>query len=162
MLEENLGAEIEEVGRFVEEEEIRLVQQEGGELDAGLPASGHFLNRSFEVGTFEFELACDFAAFPVGPAAVAHEEVERRFARLEGIVLAEVSELQFRMADNFAAIEFFFSEEDAEERAFARTVSAHEADFYIIGDGGVGVVEENLVAVTFDGIDNLQEDRHRT
>ena len=39
VLEQDLGAQVEEVRRLVEQEQVRLVEEQGGELDAGLPAA---------------------------------------------------------------------------------------------------------------------------
>ena len=60
------------------------------------------------------------------------------------------------MADDFAAVEFFLAEQDAEQRALAGAVAADEADLDVVANGGLGVVEQNLIAVTFDGFGDLQ------
>ncbi len=61
-------------------------------------------------------------------------------------MLAQVAEAELGMADDFAFVEFFFAEEDFEERTLARTVPADKADLAVIGDRRVCPVEEDLVA----------------
>ena len=83
MLQQDLRAQIEEVRRLVEQQQVRLVQQQGRQLDARLPAAGELGDRAFEVGPLQLELPGDFAALPVGLAAVAHQEFERGLVRAE-------------------------------------------------------------------------------
>ena len=47
-----------------------------------------------EVGPLQLELPGDFAALPVGLAAVAHQEFERGLAGQKRIVLAQVAQPQ--------------------------------------------------------------------
>ena len=101
------------------------------------------------------ELAGHFAAFPIGLAAVAHQEFMRRFAGEKGIVLAQVSEPQFRMADDLADIEFDIAQQHAKQRAFSGAVSADESDFDIVDQRGFGAVEQHLVAVAFASVLDL-------
>ena len=88
VLEQDLRPQVEKVGRLVQEQQRGLVEEQGGEFDAGLPASGEFLDRAGEQRALEFELACHLATLPVGLAAVTHQEGEGRFAGLEGVVLS--------------------------------------------------------------------------
>ena len=115
----------------------------------------------FEVGPLQLELPGDFAAFPVGLAAVAHQEFEGGLAGQKGIVLAQIAQPQVRMADDFAAVEFFLAEQDAEQRAFAGPVAADEADLDVVADGGLGAVEQHLIAVALAGFCDLQQAGHR-
>ena len=127
MLEQNLRAQVEEVRRLVEQQQVRLVQQQGRQLDARLPAAGELGDRAVEVRPFQLELPGHFAALPVGLAAVAHQEFERRFARQKRIVLPQIAQPQAAVADDFAAVEFFFAEQNAQQRALAGPVAADEA-----------------------------------
>src|ERR1035441_676350 len=111
MFEKNLGAQIEEVRRLIEQEKIRLVQEECRQLDAGLPAAGELGDGAVEVGALEFELPGDFAALPVRFAAVAHQIVEGALAGHEWIVLPQVAQAQAGMANDLAAVEFFLDQE---------------------------------------------------
>ena len=147
MLEQDLRAQVEEVRRLVEQQQVRFVQQQGRQLDARLPAAGELGDRPFEIGAFQLELAGDFAAFPVGLAAVAHQKLERRFARQERIVLAQIAQPQLGMADDLALVELFFAQQDAQQRALAGAVAADEADLDVVGDRGFGTVEQHLVAI---------------
>ncbi len=45
--------------------------------------------------------------------------------------------------------------------ALAGPVAADEADFDVVDDGRLGVVEQDLVAVTLVRIFDLQQNRHR-
>lgn len=56
------------------------------------------------------------------------------------------------MPNDVAAVEFFFAEEDFQKGTFSGSVAADKADFDVIGEGGIGVIEKNLIAVTFDGV----------
>ena len=96
MLEQNLRAQVEEVRRLVEQQQVRLVQQQGRQLDARLPAAGELGDRAFEIGPLQLELPGHFAALPVGLAAVAHQELEGRLAGQKRIVLPQVAEPQLR------------------------------------------------------------------
>src|SRR5689334_23108529 len=99
------------------------MQKERGELDAGLPAAGELGDRPIEVGAFQLELAGDFAALPVGLAAVAHQEFECGLIGQKGIVLTEVAQAKAWMSNHFAAIEFFLAEDNPQQRAFSGAVS---------------------------------------
>ena len=74
VFQENLGSQVEKVRRLVEQQEIRLVQQQCRKLHARLPAAGELRDRTFQVGPLQLELPSDFATFPVGLTAIAHEE----------------------------------------------------------------------------------------
>ena len=132
VFEQNLRAQVEKVRRLVEQQEIGLVQQQGRQLHAGLPAAGELGDRSFEQLAFELEHSGDFAALPVGLLAVAHQKVEHRFAGKKRVVLPQIAEPQLGMADDFATFQFFFTQEDAQERAFAGAVAADESDLYVV------------------------------
>ena len=64
------------------------------------------------------------------------------------------------MADDFAAVEFLLAEQDAQQRALAGAVAADEADLDVVADGRVGIVEQDLIAVTFAGFGDLQQSSH--
>jgi hypothetical protein len=161
VFQENLGAQVEEVRRLVEQEEVRLVQQKSSQLEARLPAPGELRDGPVQVGPLQLELPGDFAAFPVGLAAVAHQEAEGGFVGQKRVVLPQITQAQARMADDFAAVEFFLTEQDAEQGAFAGAVATDEAHLDIVAQGGLGTVKQNLVAVTFKGFGDLQETGHR-
>ena len=40
VFEQNLGTQVEEVGRFVQQQQVRIMQQQRGQLHAGLPSTG--------------------------------------------------------------------------------------------------------------------------
>ena len=161
VLQENLGAQVEKVRRLVEQQEIRLVQQQGRQLHARLPAAGELGDGAFQVGALQLELPGDFAAFPVGLAAVAHQEFEGGLPGKKGIVLTQIAQAQARMADDFAAVEFFLAEQNPEQRAFAGAVAADEPHLDVVAHGGLGIVEQDLIAVAFAGFGDLEQAGHR-
>ena len=65
------------------------------------------------------------------------------------------------MADDLAAVEFLFAEQDAQQRALAGPVAADEADLHVVGDRRLRAVQQHLVAVTLVGILDLQQHSHR-
>ena len=89
------------------------MQQESRQLDTGLPATRHGRDGAVQVRAFQFKTAGDLAAFPIGFAAVAHEEVENGFAGMEGVVLAQVPKSEARMQDDLATIELFLAQNGA-------------------------------------------------
>ena len=160
VLEQDLRSQVEEVGRLVEQEQRGLMQEQGSEFDAGLPAAREFLDRAGEQRALEFEPAGHLAALPVGLAAVAHQEGEGGFAGLEGIVLPQIAKPQPGMPDDFAGVEFLLAEDHAEERAFSRAVASDEAHLAVVGDRGTGLVEEHLIAVALRGILDIEQHGH--
>ena len=66
MFQQNLGAQVEKVRRLVEQQQVRLVQQQGGKFHARLPAAGELGDGAFQVGSLQLEMPGDFSAFPVG------------------------------------------------------------------------------------------------
>ena len=161
VLEEDLRPQVEEVGRFVEEEERRLVEEQRGELDARLPAAGELRHRALELGGLELELPGDFAALPVGLGAIAHQKLKRRLAGEKRIVLTEIPEAEPGEADDVAGVEFLFAEDDPQEGALAGAVAADEPDLAVVGDRGGGVLEENLMAIPLRGVLDVEENGHR-
>ncbi len=135
-------------------------KQQCRQLHARLPAAGELGDGAVQVGPLQLELPGDFAAFPVGLAAVAHQEFESGLLGKKGIVLAQIAQAQGWMADDFAAVEFFLAEQDPQQRAFAGAVAADEAHLDVVAQGGLGVVEQDLIAVAFAGFGDLQQAGH--
>ncbi len=117
-------------------------------------------DRPFEVGVFQLELPGHLAAFPVRTAAVAQEEIQRGFAGQKRIVLPQVAQPQFRVADHFAAVEFLFAQEHAEQRRLARSVAAHETHLDVVNQRRLGPVQQHLVPVALVSILDLNQHRH--
>ncbi len=112
VLQQNLRAQVEKVRRLVQEQQIRLVQQQLGQLHASLPAAGEVGDRSGEPIALDFEFARHFAAFPLGLAAVALQEFPGRFTGKKRIVLPQITQLQLRMTNDFALIELFLPQQN--------------------------------------------------
>jgi hypothetical protein len=136
------------------------MKQQRGEFHSRLPASGEFCERAIEVSPLELEFARDFAAFPVGPPAVAHQKFKGRLAREKRIMLPQIAEPQFRVADDFSPIEFLFAQENSQEGAFSRSVAADKPYLYVISQRGFGPVEQYLVSITLVSISDLQQHSH--
>src|SRR5205807_5265089 len=49
VFQENLGSQVEKVRRLVEQQEIRLVQQQRRQLHARLPTAGEVRDRTFQI-----------------------------------------------------------------------------------------------------------------
>ena len=160
VLEQNLSTQVEEVCRFVQQQQIRIMQQQCRQFHTSLPSAGEFLHRAVEVVALDFELAGHFAAPPVRLAAVAHQEVERRLTWLKRVVLTQVADPQAGMADHLARFEFLFAQDHSQERTFARSVAAHEPDLHVISDRGIRPIQKHLRAITFVGIANLKQHSH--
>ena len=161
VLEQDLGPQVEKVGRLVEQEEIRLVEEQGGELHTGLPTAGEFRHRTGESGSLDLELARHLAALPVGLAAVAHQEVEGRLTGVKGVVLPQVADSQPRMPHDLPGVEFLLTENHSEQGALAGAIAADEAHPPVVGDRRRGLIEEHLVAIPLAGVFDVEEDSHR-
>jgi hypothetical protein len=105
-------------------------------------------------------LACDFATFPIGFAAVADQKIEGRFPWQEWVVLPEVADPQARVVDDFPFFELFLPKEDLEERGFPGPIPPDEADFNVVDQRGLGTLEEDLVSVALVGVSNLNQYCH--
>ncbi len=136
------------------------MQQQRRQLDPRLPAAGELGDRPVEVGIFQLELAGHLAAFPVGLAAVAHEESECGLAGQKGIVLPQVAQPQFGVEECLATVEFLFAQEHAQQRRFTGSVAADEADLDVVGQRRLGPVEQHLIAVALVSILDLNQHRH--
>src|SRR5580765_3470313 len=113
VLQQELGAQVEKVRRLVQHQEIRLMQQEGSQLRARLPAAGE-LGDGSQIGSLQLKLPGDLATFPVGLPTIAHQEFEGGLLRQEGIMLPQIADAQVGMTDDFAAVELFLIEQNAE------------------------------------------------
>jgi hypothetical protein len=125
-----------------------------------LPPAGELLHRAEEVVPFDFKLPGDFSALPVGLAGIAHQEIMSRFPGQERIVLPEITDSQLRMTDYFSAVEFFFPQQNAEQSRFPGPVATDKPDFHIFDERDICIIKEQLIAVTFFGVAELQEDSH--
>ena len=141
MFQENLRSQVEEVGRFVEQQEIRFMQQERSQLQARLPAAGELRDRSLQVAPLQFELPGDFSTFPFGLFAVPHQKLESGLLRKERIMLSQIPQSQTGMTNDFSAIEFFLAEQNPEQGTFPGPVAADEPHLDIVADRGLGFVE---------------------
>ena len=162
MLQQDLGAQVEKVRWFIQQQQVRLVQQQCGQLDARLPTTGELGDRPVEIVAFQLELAGDLAALPVGLAAVTHQEFLRGLARQKRIVLAQVPQPQPGVADDLATVEFFLTEQNAKQGAFSGPVAADKPHLHVVRQRRLGPVEKHLTAIRLVKILQLQQHGHRT
>ncbi len=109
VFEQDLRAQVQEVGRFVQQQQVRFMQQERRQLDARLPPAGQLGNRAVEILAFQFELTGNFTTFPLWFLTVAHQKIQRRLAGQKRIVLSQIADLQLRMLDDFTLLELFLA-----------------------------------------------------
>ncbi len=65
------------------------------------------------------------------------------------------------MPHHFPPIQFLFAEQDSEERALSSAVAADKAHLGVVRDRRLGVLQQDLVAVTLVGIFDLKQHSHR-
>ena len=160
MLQQNLGAQVEEVRRFVEQQQVWFVQQQCGQFDASLPASRQLAEGTAEVRSFEFELARDLTALPVWLLTIPHQKFQSRLARQKRVVLPQISQFQSRMPDDLAAIELFLVQQNLEQGGFSGAVASDEADFHVFNERRFCPVQQGLIAETLVSVSNLQQHSH--
>jgi hypothetical protein len=76
VFQQNLRPQVEKVGRFVQHQQIGILEQQCRQLDPGLPATGKGFHQPLKVSSFQLKLPCNFAAPPIRLAAVPHQEIE--------------------------------------------------------------------------------------
>ena len=117
------------------------MQQQSREFQARLPATGEFRDGALQIRAFQLELPGQFTAFPVGLIAIAHQIFERSFPGKKWIVLTQITQPEAGMADDFAAIEFFLTEQNPEQCAFPCTVSADKPHLDVVVQSGFGTIQ---------------------
>jgi hypothetical protein len=65
------------------------------------------------------------------------------------------------MPDHFSAIEFFLTEQHAQQRRFAGTISSDKPNLDVVNKRRFRTVQQVLFAVTLERISNLQQHSHR-
>ena len=156
VLQQNLRSKIQEVRWFVEQKQIRLMQEQRGQLHARLPSARQFPDRAFEVSAFEFKLPCDFTTLPIGLATISHQKFERSLARQERVMLTQIADLEARMANDLSRIELFVSQEATQKSGLSGAVSSDKPDLGIARDSTFGIVEQELFSVAFIGLFDLK------
>src|ERR1022692_3913220 len=81
MLEQDLRTQVEKVGRFVEQQQVRRMQQQSRELHSGLPPPGQHTDRTVEIPDQKSTLAriadlADLAAQCDLPCGDLHRRVK--------------------------------------------------------------------------------------
>ena len=72
MFEQDLSSHIEEIRRLVQQQQVRLVQQQRRQLNTCLPTSRQLGDRPFEIRSLQFKLSRNLTALPVRLRAVSH------------------------------------------------------------------------------------------
>ena len=160
ILQQDQGAQVEVIARFVEEEEIGVAQEHGGQFDAGLVAPREAADRALEQFVLDLVAGGRLPALPVLGPGRAHEEIEDRLFRAEGIVLLEVPEAERVVARDLPAVRRFLPGDDPAECGLAGPVSPDHPDFLIVGKGGRGPIQQDVVPVGFMDLVQLEEYGH--
>jgi glucose-1-phosphate thymidylyltransferase len=64
------------------------------------------------------------------------------------------------MASDFARVEFFFVQQNSQQRRFASSVASHETDFHVVNDRDIRAIKQPLVTIRFVGVANLNQNCH--
>jgi hypothetical protein len=168
---------VEVVGRFVEEQQVRLRGECAADGDAAFFTAGEragfgFERRGAECVGERLDAGVEVPAVGVvdqveqvgelGLAAVAAfvasdrlddvggsggDVFVDRFFRIEFELLGEVADAEFAAGGDFARVGSVGAAEDFQQRCLAAAVAPDEPDFFARGDGQGDSVEEDLVAV---------------
>ena len=84
-----------------------------------------------------------------------------RLAREKRIVLTQITDLQIGMANDFTAVEFFFTEQDSQQRTFSSPVPSDESDLHIVRNRRVRSIQQYLLTITLVSIPNLHQHSHQ-
>jgi len=152
LFEQHLRTQVQKVGRFVEDQQIGIVQQQCCQFYACLPPARKRTDRLVEHRVGQLKLPSDLAAPPFGLTAVAPQKTEDRFAFFKRIVLSQIAQPQLAAPYHFAGVEFFVAQKYPAKRTFARTVATDEPNLLIVGQRAASPVEQFLIAVAFESI----------
>ena len=148
------GLDVEMVGRFVQDEDVRVRQAQAGERDAGFLAAGqegHFLQarRARDAKGAEVP-AVLLVLFP--RVGLSHEG-DGAGGHVEGVdvVLGEEADAQAGVLGDEAGRGLEVADEEFEDGGFARAVGADDADARVELDVQVDVAEERLVGRVAEG-----------
>ena len=158
VFEQNLSTQVQKVRWFVEHQQIRIVQQQRCQLHASLPTAGEPLHRAVQVMPLQFEFGRHFAALPIRLTTVSNQKIHRRFASLKRIMLTQVANTQMRRPHDGATVHFLIPEENSQQRRLTGPIATDESDLHVFVKRDAGIVEQHLVAVTFDTICKLKQD----
>ena len=146
--------EIQMVGRFVEQEERRFLDEFAGQGEAFAPTAGERFDLLFAAREADFaEDDADarrlFVFFEIAARESAGEDLLDRGFGIEDGFLGDVADLGFAKAGDVAVVGGFEAGEDFEEGRFAGAVGADEADAFAVAQVERDVREERAWAVGF-------------
>ena len=161
VFEDILRIHVEMVGGLVEYQEIGGSEEEFGEGETCLLATGEHLHLLVDVLLVEEETAEDVADF--GADVAECDVVDGLEDRLFGVehsrlILCIVAHLDIGAEAERAGIVAEFADEDASERGFALAVLAHESDFRAGGDEHIDMVEDLMVAKSLAEVVGFDDD----
>src|SRR5882757_3962553 len=145
------GFEVQMVGGFVEDQEIRFLQHQFAEDQAGGFASGEGAGGLQGVVAAEEHLAHQAAEFLlIGAGIELPEPVDAGgvvFGEGVGVVLSEITDRDFMAPDYLAAVDWELlvgivdeawgvADQGPQQGGFASAVAAHERDFFAAGYAG--------------------------
>ena len=161
VLEEDEGAQVEEVRGLVEDEEVGVAQEHGRQLDAGLVASRELSHPRLQVGRTELEASGDLAAAPLLLLRVPLEEGEGGLVQAEGVLLLEVAQPEGVGVDDAPAVGLLLAGDETGERRLPGAVRADHADLLAVVKRARRGLEEDLRAVVLgDALELDQGLRH--
>ena len=162
-LEPEQGVDVEMVGRLVEQQQVRLAEQEPRQRHAHRPAAAERVHRALEVGHLEAEPHEDRLG-PRHEPALRLREIGGRAG--EHGLLGDRRVLLRQIADRGAALErqrpavrLLDAQQDLEERRFSRAVGAHQGQAVAAVDLQRGAVQHDLPA---ERLVNVGEGHHRS
>ena len=82
-------------------------------------------------------------------AAVTDQKIMSRLAREKRIVLTQITDLQIGMANNFTAVEFFFTEQDSQQRTFSSPRGTNNGNGFACSYGKLQICKNRRFQTTF-------------
>ena len=171
VLEPEQGFEVEVIGRFVEQQERGLADEQAGEVRAHDPAAGERLGEFVVVGFAEAEAGEDLLGaglervvdVPVVVVlglelAAAGRDLEDRLVADGRAFLREEAEVRAAFPFDQAFVRLVLVEDDVEERRLAGAVGADEAEAVRPGDVQRDLREQGAGSV---GLGNIGNRQHR-
>ena len=144
LLKEDEGFEVEVVGRFIQNEEVGVIEQHGGEFHPGLVAAGEGHDGGLHLLALELEPRGHLAAAPRLLVGVAHEELQHGLGGGEDRMLLEIAQPQVGAFDDLALVGWLLAEDDLAQGGLAGTIASDEAGFLRTTERHVGAVEDDL------------------
>ena len=130
--------DVEVVGRLVEDDEVPLADEQGGQGDAPALATGHAVDDGVETDLVQAEAVEDRAHLRVaGPGVlggVAQDRLVRGEPLVDPHVLGERADPQAAGVRHATGVRLLGLQQRLEQRGLAAAVAADDADAVVVGD----------------------------